>query len=143
MTNKQQLFVGEYLIDFNATQAAIRAGYSEHTARAIASRLLTNVAISDAIAAALNARSDRTELTQDMVIAGLLAEATRTDDGASHGARVSAWSWLAKHLGMFIERHEHSGEITTAVRAMSDEELVAKARQLGNRLGIHANGDGE
>ena len=43
------------------------------------------------------------------------------------------------------KRIDHSGEITTNVRALSDEELVAKARQLGNRLGIHlhTNGDGE
>ncbi len=45
MTNKQQRFCDEYLIDLNATQAAIRAGYSKHTARQIGQRLLTNADI--------------------------------------------------------------------------------------------------
>ena len=45
LTNKQKAFIAEYLIDFNATQAAIRAGYSEKTARSQGQRLLTNVDI--------------------------------------------------------------------------------------------------
>ena len=45
LTEKQKKFVDEYLIDLNATQAAIRAGYSEKTARSIGQRLLTNVDI--------------------------------------------------------------------------------------------------
>lgn len=45
MTNKQQRFCDEYLIDLNATQAAIRAGYSAKTARQIGQRLLTNADI--------------------------------------------------------------------------------------------------
>lgn len=49
MNNRQKLFVTEYLIDFNATQAAIRAGYSEKTARSQGQRLLTNVDIKNVI----------------------------------------------------------------------------------------------
>lgn len=51
LTNKNQLFIAEYLIDGNATQAAIRAGYSEKTAYSIGARLLKNVEISAAIEA--------------------------------------------------------------------------------------------
>lgn len=58
MTPKQQAFVDEYLIDLNATQAAIRAGYSAKTAQEQASRLLSNVIISDAVAAAMQKRSE-------------------------------------------------------------------------------------
>ena len=65
---KQQAFVDEYLIDLNATQAAIRAGYSAKTANEQASRLLANVNISSAISLAKQARSDRTEITQDRVL---------------------------------------------------------------------------
>ena len=43
MTKKQKKFCDEYLIDCNATQAAIKAGYSEKTAKSIGQRLLTNV----------------------------------------------------------------------------------------------------
>ena len=52
-TNKQKAFIAEYLKDFNATQAAIRAGYSKHTARSQGQRLLTNVDISNEIRAIL------------------------------------------------------------------------------------------
>ena len=53
LSYKRQAFVYEYLKDFNATQAAIRAGYSEKTARSQGQRLLTIVDIQDAIQAAL------------------------------------------------------------------------------------------
>lgn len=65
---KQQLFVEEYLIDLNATQAAIRAGYSENSARAIGCENLTKPNIANAIAIAQSKRSQRTEITQDMVL---------------------------------------------------------------------------
>ena len=49
LTPKQQRFVEEYLIDLNATQAAIRAGYSEKTAQEQSSRLLSNVMVQEAV----------------------------------------------------------------------------------------------
>ena len=55
-------------MDLNATQAAIRAGYSERTAAAQGVRLLRNVKVRDAVAAAQGKRESRTEVTQDMVI---------------------------------------------------------------------------
>lgn len=68
MTPKQERFVEEYLIDLNATQAAIRAGYSPDTAESAASRLLRNVNVAAAVEEAQQARSVRTEITQDMVL---------------------------------------------------------------------------
>jgi phage terminase small subunit len=68
MTPKQEAFVREYLIDLNATQAAIRAGYSAKTACEQGSRLLADVKIAEAIAAAMSARAERTEITSDMVL---------------------------------------------------------------------------
>lgn len=68
LNEKQLRFVDEYIIDLNATQAAIRAGYSKKTARSQAQRLLTNVDIQGAIAKAVEARSKRTEITQDRVL---------------------------------------------------------------------------
>jgi phage terminase small subunit len=65
---KQQRFVEEYLIDLNATQAAIRAGYSEKTAGQQGFELLKKPEIQEAIAKAQEARSKRTEITQDMVL---------------------------------------------------------------------------
>lgn len=68
LTAKQQRFVDEYLIDLNATQAAIRAGYSPSTANEQGARLLVNVSISSAISQAMAHRSRRTGITQDRVL---------------------------------------------------------------------------
>jgi Terminase small subunit len=68
MNRKQQLFVREYLIDLNATAAAIRAGYSRKTARQHAARLLTNVYISAEIEKSTQARLQKLAITADNVI---------------------------------------------------------------------------
>ncbi len=76
MTPKQQRFVEEYLIDLNATQAAIRAGYSKKTARAVGSENLTKPDIRAAVAEAQQARSERTKIDADWVLKRLAGEAT-------------------------------------------------------------------
>lgn len=68
LTAKQKRFVEEYLIDLNATQAAIRAGYSSKTAQEQSSRLLSNVMVQETIAKAMAERSKRTGINQDRVI---------------------------------------------------------------------------
>ena len=68
LTPKQQQFVEEYLIDLNATQAAIRAGYSPKTAKSIGQENLTKPDVAAAVEAALAARSRRTQVTADMVL---------------------------------------------------------------------------
>lgn len=68
LTEKQQRFCEEYLIDLNATQAAIRAGYSPRTANEQGARLLANVSISKAIAQAMAERSRRTGVSADRVV---------------------------------------------------------------------------
>lgn len=64
MTKKQKRFVEEYLIDLNATQAAIRAGYSPTTAKEIGCENLTKPNISEAIAKAMAERSLRLQIRQ-------------------------------------------------------------------------------
>lgn len=68
LTDKQKKFVEEYLIDLNATQAAIRAGYSPKTAEQTASRLLRNVKVQEYIAKRQKELSMSTEITQERVI---------------------------------------------------------------------------
>jgi phage terminase small subunit len=68
LTPKQIRFVDEYLVDFNATQAAIRAGYSPKTAAAAAARLLRNVNIQVEIARRQKDLQKRTEISQDRVV---------------------------------------------------------------------------
>jgi phage terminase small subunit len=110
MTSRRLRFVDEYLVDLNATQAAIRAGYSARTAEQQGPRLLGKVEIADIVQKAQTARSERVQITQDDVLRGLHREATITGDGSSHAARVSAWGLIGKHLGMFVERRQQVGE---------------------------------
>ena len=72
MTAKQERFVAEYLIDLNATQAAIRAGYAEKGAAVEGSRLLAKSKIAAAVAAAQAERAKRTEITQDYVLTSIM-----------------------------------------------------------------------
>lgn len=87
LTEKQKRFVNEYLIDLNATQAAVRAGYSAKTADQQGSRMLTNVKVQQAVSEAMAERSKRTGINQDRVVLELakLAFVKITDIVDSHG----------------------------------------------------------
>ena len=138
LTPKQQRFVEEYLIDLNATQAAIRAGYSEKTAKSVGHENLTKPDIAKAIQEAQNKRVERTEITQDYVLTniqkviercmqvqqvdncltqtegGELAQAFMfKEQGALKGLEL-----LGKHLGMFKDKVEHSGKLE--IQSLSD-----------------------
>ena len=106
LTAKQKAFVQEYLVDLNATQAAIRAGYSSNTATKIASENLTKPDIQKAVQAALKAREKRTEVTQDYVIAKLreIVEKDASDGPDSelkYANKIRALELLGKHTGAF------------------------------------------
>jgi phage terminase small subunit len=68
LTPKQRRFADEYLVDLNATRAAIRAGYSERTAGQIGGENLKKPEIRKAVAERMKARSERTGITQDKVL---------------------------------------------------------------------------
>ena len=136
LTPKQKRFVEEYLVDLNATQAAIRAGYSEKTARQIGEQNLSKLDIKSAIEEAQSKRAERTKLTQDYVIRELIKvvevctgqkETVITEvlknamDNTVHAhdterklydasAANRALELLGKHLGMFKDKVEHTGK---------------------------------
>lgn len=125
LTPRQGRFVEEYLKDLNATQAAIRAGYSAKTADVQGPRLLGNVRVGAAIAAGKAARTKRAELSADWVLRNLRknlqralqAEPVLDSKGEPTGEYVYAGSvanraleLIGKHLGMFVERHEVTGK---------------------------------
>lgn len=101
---KQQRFVREYLVDLNATQAAIRAGYSERTAKAIGSEVLGRPAVAAAIAAAQAKRAERTEIDADWVVEKLRANVAAAAADKQFAAVNGALAILAKHTGGFVER---------------------------------------
>lgn len=133
LTIKQSLFVKEYIIDFNASQAAIRAGYSKKTAGAIGHENLNKPDIQAAITGAITARAKRTEITADYVLSSLQNVAERcqqaepvmvrgeggvmTESGEyrfdSSGANKSL-ELLGKHLRLFAEKLEFGNSDGTA-----------------------------
>lgn len=68
LTDKQKKFCEEYVIDFNGTQAAIRAGYSKKTAQEQSARLLSNVIISEYVKKLQDKLSKKSEITAEMVL---------------------------------------------------------------------------
>lgn len=72
LTDKQQMFCREYLIDLNATQAAIRAGYSARTANEQGARLLANVSVQLRISELKTQRNDRINIDADYVLKRLM-----------------------------------------------------------------------
>ena len=99
---RHERFCHEILSDpeGKAGRAYVRAGYADTPAAdGSASTLLKNPKVAERLAELKAERSERTEVTLDMVVQGLYAEATRTGNPA--GARVQAWSWLGKHAGAF------------------------------------------
>ena len=90
LTQKQKLFIDEYLIDLNATQAAIRAGYSPNNADKIGSELLGKTRVSDAIKTAMAERSKRTGVNADRVVQELAKIATKVIDPKTAMVREDA-----------------------------------------------------
>lgn len=131
LTPKQEAFIREYLIDLNATQAAIRAGYSEKTATEQGSRLLTNVNVSTRIEELKSQRAEKLELDAEWVLKRL----KEISDKCMQAEPVMAWDYserklvetgeysfdsngankatelIGKHLGMFKDKVEHSGSL--------------------------------
>lgn len=187
LTPKQERFVEEYLVDLNATQAAIRAGYAERTARAIGSENLTKPAIADAIQVLRVRLSKKLEITQGRVLQELariafadvrnlfvwdaekacyVPSTDLTDDEAAAISEIQAETVrytredgetetkiklklktydkkgaldsIAKHLGMFIEKHEVTGPNggPIEIQELTDAELVSRARIQAQRLAV-------
>lgn len=135
LTDKQQRFVAEYLVDLNATQAAIRAGYSERTAYSQGQRLLKNVEVAKVLSDRAANTSERLDLSAERVLRGLFEEATRTGEGSSHGARVSAWGLLGKYHSLFTDKIEASvtADVTVADARGQLESLIARQLAAGGK----------
>jgi phage terminase small subunit len=133
LTDKQRRFVDEYLIDLNATQAAIRAGYSAKAAQGQGSRLLSNAMVARAVAEGAHKRAAKAEVTAQDVLIGLHREATREGDGASHAARVSAWGLLGKYHKLFTDRIEAEVSLDVTVIDARSKLRSLLARQPATR----------
>lgn len=131
MTPRQQRFVAEFAIDGNATQAAIRAGYSPNGAKVTASRLLTKPNVAAAVSERTQRVLERAEITAADI--ARVAWEIATDAETQPGARVSALALLAKRHPEFSDKHEHSGpaggpipvEVAAILAEMGPERVAA------------------
>lgn len=137
LTAKELAFCREYLIDLNATQAAIRAGYNERSARQVAHRLLTKDYIQQEIQQLMDKRAEKVELTAEWILAktqklaliclgeeeiettnlkGELVKRRRFDSlGAGRALEL-----LGKHKKLFTDKVEHSGSVQASVTVNID-----------------------
>lgn len=100
MTPKQHTFCQEYILDMNATQAAIRAGYSAATASSQGQRLLRNVEIQKLICELQENRIQRLQIDADTVLEHI-ARIAYGKGGASARDRLKALEMLGRHIGLF------------------------------------------
>lgn len=151
MTPRQELFVAEYLVDLNATQAAIRAGYSAKTASRIGPELLGKTCVAEAIQTALEQRKRSTGITAEYVVEGLREVAERClqrapvlsrkgeqiqdENGCdvwafdSNGAN-RALELLGKHVGVFPT----NGRLELSLGGDASREGDREGRTIARRL---------
>jgi len=132
LTDKQAMFCKEYMIDLNATQAAIRAGYSEHTAAAIGAENLAKPYIHEELQRLMEKRSNKLELTAEYILNNIIEIGNRcmqripvmvrdgkhwkqkTEFGDNdeevgvwefkEGGALKAQELLGKHLKLFVDK---------------------------------------
>ena len=109
LTEKQKRFCEEYLVDLNATQAAVRAGYAEKNAGKIGHELLEKTRISEYLSELMKLQSERTGITADNVLKELEKVAFAETD-ISGKEKIKALELLGKHLGLFSDQLKPSGE---------------------------------
>lgn len=149
LTPKQSRFVDEYLIDLNATQAAIRAGYSEKNASRIASELIDKTHVRNAIETKRAERSQETKIDAAWVLMRLAAEATAdiadlyNDDGEL--LPVKQWPLIWRQgLVQGIEVEElfdgvgKDRERIGTVRKVKLDNRIRRLELIGKHIGVNA-----
>lgn len=120
LTPKQEMFCNEYLVDLNATQAAIRAGYSKKTAKDIGCENLAKPNLQERIGELMSERSKRVQLDGDYVLMGIKSVVERCVqsefkdvDGLykfDASAALKGYELLGRHLELFTDKHKHGGD---------------------------------
>lgn len=150
LTEKQKRFVEEYLIDLNATQAAIRAGYSPNRASEQGHQLLQKTTVSNEIAVTMAERSKRTGINQDRVVQELakiafvniksvvndeceiLPDASETDLAAIESIKVKTIPTKTGEMGV-----EREVKLSSKLKAL---ELLGKHLGMWNdKLDVNMN----
>lgn len=112
LSKKQEQFCREYIIDFNSSASAVRAGYSKKTARHQASRLLTKVNIQEYIQKLINKRSKKLEITAENVLEEIATIAFKKDEDNN---KMKGLELLGKHLKLFTDKIDIAGGTTVNI----------------------------
>lgn len=129
LTPKQERFCVEYVKDLNATQAAIRAGYSEKTAKAIGSENLTKPDVAARVESLQAERAAEHSVTGQWVVDQLKSAAEKNLAAEpTQGAGIKALELLGKHLGIFGEDNRQKAGVTTEdiIRALDERDERTK-----------------
>lgn len=139
LTNKQIMFVNEYLLDLNATQAAIRAGYSSRTAHVAGHNLLYKPEVAEAVRKGLQERAEKLQLSGEDILRSIVDIRGKAVTRGSLAQALKANELLGKHLKLFTDRVEHAGP-DGAPLEFSDLELSNRLLTLIATLEERANG---
>lgn len=146
MTPKQQRFAEEYIVDLNATQAAIRAGYSAKTATSQGERLLRNVEVQQAVQEAKQARSEKTGIDAAWVLSRLGEELTAdlADIYDENGALKPINEWpVIWRQGLIAgvetdEERDDNGKVVAIVRKIKISDRVKRLELAGKHVDVQA-----
>lgn len=111
LTAKQEMFCKEYLIDLNATQAAIRAGYSENAARQQGAENMAKPVILETIQEAMAKRSKKTGITAEWVLKGIESLTDELRYSESPKDAYKGYELMGRHLKLFTDKVELGGEV--------------------------------
>jgi len=111
LSDKQKMFCKEYIIDLNATQACIRAGYSEKTAKQIGCENLSKPYLQDEIAKLIKEREERVQLTADKVLEDIERVRGLAEGSEQYSISLKASELQGKHLAMFTDKQQIDGEV--------------------------------
>lgn len=125
LTAKQEAFCREYCVDFNATQAAKRAGYSEDTAYSTGWENLKKPEITNRIAELQKTHNKKIDLNREYVINNIQEIAELAKNDANFNAALKALELLGKHLAIFTEKKEITGK-DGAPLLQSDIEILKR-----------------
>lgn len=109
LTDKQERFVAEYLVDLNSTQAAIRSGYSPRSAKKQGFENLQKPEIRRAINASKRRVAAKLEISAERVLQRLSDLSKKAEKAGQFSAAVMAETRIGQHLKLFTEKHEHGG----------------------------------
>lgn len=147
LTARQAAFVKEYVKDLNATQAAIRAGYSEKGAHTTAAKLLINTKVAQAVAKEKQSRSERAQIDA-LYVLNRLVEIDQldvadllNDDGSVKAVKEWPLAWRRSISGLDVLEVSSKDDLQALVKKVRFPDKMKNLELLGKHVGVQAWGE--